>query len=507
MQTAPTYLGAAVIAASVGQKLVLVVHGIGQQTRNATLQSVSRRFAGYSYPKLATHSLGYFYDRRSAAVELGLPEGAQEYLKSTRFVESFWADIPVQANKRKDTLEEIKAWGKGVVSRAWWRWEQSRVLEAKRGFEPNDFRRAARVVEEIVETVTVLDHLCFLAGRAGLFHFELRQLLEDYVGDVQIVAEFGWFRDRIVGRFQSILAKLHPSATDIYIIAHSEGTVVAFLGLLRAFSNFWTDEKGDKQQGRCPWAEKLRGFMTIGSPIDKHLVLWPEMWTGPGGVMAAPQLQLATEQKDDGRVLFRRSGIAVEPISWFNYYDYGDPVGFKLDAARKWLEQTKRCFAFALRDFGFARYWLPGKAHNDYWADAPLFDHFIDNVVFKDIAIGGGQREEISNVELGKRRFGAQNARAESYVRAAPPRDKTGPRFLSPVVPYLIAFGCFVAAVFLLFKAVLAFAIPDSVQRAQQHSLGQNFRDVICLAWFLAACTVAARLPRLAKSLRTPNYG
>ena len=33
-------------------------------------------------------------------------------------------------------------------------------------------------------------------------------------------------------------------------------------------------------------------------------------------------------------------------------------------------------------DFSFSRYAFPGKAHNDYWTDACVFGHFIDNVVF-----------------------------------------------------------------------------------------------------------------------------
>ena len=51
--------------------------------------------------------------------------------------------------------------------------------------------------------------------------------------------------------------------------------------------------------------------MTIGSPIDKHLVLSPELF-GEGAPLQSPD----------------------RPIDWRNYYDEGDPVGFALDDAR-----------------------------------------------------------------------------------------------------------------------------------------------------------------------------
>src|SRR5262249_1763535 len=112
--------------------------------------------------------------------------------------------------------------------------------------------------------------------------------------------------------------------------------------------------------------------------IDKHLVLWPRMWEG---------LDLRCTEKHGG-VAFERDG---EPrlelphrIRWRNYYDYGDPIGFRLDTAERWL-QAQGCAAFGFNtrdhDFGFARYLLPGKAHNDYWDDGEVFGHFIEDVV------------------------------------------------------------------------------------------------------------------------------
>src|SRR4029077_18844118 len=152
--------------------------------------------------------------------------------------------------------------------------------------------------------------------------------------------------------FRGVLAAGHeafPSA-EIYIVAHSEGTVVSLLGLLQAF----------RESPLPAWATRVRGLMTLGSPIDKHLLMWPELF-GTTAPAAAPAAK----------------------IEWRNYYDYGDPIGFALDDARKWLKrhQWDAVFNFAPSgDIGFTRYPFPGKAHVDYWTDNDLFGPFLQRV-------------------------------------------------------------------------------------------------------------------------------
>src|SRR5262249_52710522 len=159
----------------------------------------------------------------------------------------------------------------------------------------------------------VLGNLFFLAEKAGLFKFDFDNLLTAYVGDVQIVADFANYRERICRHFENILEQVHGKNEDgdIYIVAHSEGTVIALMVLLRALSA----RQNLSALGPTPaWIQKVRGLMTIGSPIDKHLVLWMEMWDA----LEAPDVSRTPQNPADR-------------ISWRNYYDYGDPVGFKLD--------------------------------------------------------------------------------------------------------------------------------------------------------------------------------
>ena len=49
--------------------------------------------------------------------------------------------------------------------------------------------------------------------------------------------------------------------------------------------------------------------MTIGSPLNKHVRFWPELFD---------------------RYKSKKADQAILPIPWKNYYDFGDPIGFNL---------------------------------------------------------------------------------------------------------------------------------------------------------------------------------
>jgi hypothetical protein len=383
------------------------VHGIGEPVRCGTIQEVAYQFCKY-YGVPADIPLG------SLSAELVLPPGTNgapgAYMVKTPpnpqlapglgFGEVYWKDIPRGPAKDLYTLEEAKKWAKTVVERV-----RALDLQAdgRLSFNPNVYSLAAQVIQEMIETSRVLGHLLYFAEKAGLFRFDLDQLLVDYLGDVQIVADFSNYRDQIVGLFQKVLARIHHDHPDaeIHVVAHSEGTVVAFLGLLRALHLVETE--------RPHWVSRVRGFMTIGSPINKHLLLWPELWQE----LAAPPRPLPH---------FR-------PIEWRNYYDYGDPVGFRLDTARTWLDTNgwDGYFAFNPRehDIGFTRYYFAGKAHTDYWNDQGVFGHFIDTVV---------------------------QPRGKPTGTYPCPTSKLGPRLISPTLPYVMAAALVVFGVYLLYR-------------------------------------------------------
>ena len=349
---------------------------------------------------------------------------------------------------------------------------------------PPDFTLASEVLDEIIETIYVLENLFFIADKAGVFKFDLRRVLEEYLGDVQIVTEFAYHRTDIVGRFHRAMEEIYKKQCDLlnpevrlHIVAHSEGTVVSFLGLLLAMSTQTVipeDSSGKPKAEICPpgqfpeWLKNVKGYMTIGSPIDKHLLLWPRLW--------------AELDPQKANQLF-----ANEPIRWRNYYDYGDPVGFMLDSARLWLDK-KECTSFQFRDqddFGFARYLVPGEAHNEYWNDSDVFEHFITDVVRKP---NGVSKE------------------------STPPRTRWHIFFLSPLLPYLFSFILLCLGVFVLYKAVHAYTHPsyDPLQRFVRFTeLGLKpdadlsgwdlFRVVLGISSLISGATLLARIPRLAR--------
>jgi len=400
-------------------KIIVAVHGIGDQMRNGTILGVVAQFSR-NYGREIRVPLGRF-DAGTVPLKFGADADVQQPFA---FAEIHWADIPRIAVRRGYLLEETKEWASRTVERL-----EATTTPGERGV---NYQLAGRVVQEMVETIGLLETMTFLARKAGLFDFSLSGILSDYINDVQVVAEFERMRGRIVGRFNSqmeSLYKAHPEA-EIYIVAHSEGTVVSFLALLKAM---W-----EKQPPR--WLNQVRGYMTIGSPIDKHIVMWSDLFAYGEPCAHVP----------------------AGKIKWRNYYDYGDPVGFKLDTTRDWVKQNGvTAFDFTEEDdHGFSRYYLPGKAHNDYWDDPAVFDHFIDTVV------------------------------KEPPVQTKPPRNKP---FVWPVT-YLVSYGI---PLLLLFAGV--YAVERAVLDFNQMSvMPMRFAgDVAGIAFLMAGLTLLARIPRL----------
>ena len=471
-------------------KIIVAIHGIGSQVRSSTVRSVACRFGDRKCPPLPVMPLGYFDIAKESQVRWSRLDTDDEVLAGIGFAEIYWADIPDQIVKANDTLEETKAWGRTVVSRA-----QSLYKKqvAQGALDDDDFQLGIGVVEEIIESIGVLENLLWLTKKAGLFTFELGELLRDYIGDVQIVTDFPVHREKILYRFHSALQSIvatykqtYPGQEpEIYLVAHSEGTVISLLGLFQALSGETVvdraprarDQRGSlavegqpraaaridpaslREPVNTAWVSYVRGFMTIGSPIDKHIALWPKLWE---------KFEFDSSIAASGEMVFNGNAnglVLPQKIKWRNYFDHGDPIGFKLDAAADMLK-AKHCEAFEFapeHDYGFSHSWLPGKAHNDYWEDGEVFSHFIDDVVL-------------------------DSGKAKAPVR----RKMVG--YLSTAIPYCATLLIHLAAVFVLYKAI-AFAF----QREPMRDLLSTAWTVGLLGVALCCMTFAARLPRLVK--------
>jgi len=424
------------------KKLIVAVHGVGDQSSYATLQSVFNQFCRF-HGEPSGIPLGAFHNGQST---FSVDSHERKKLETLAFAEVYWASIPREIVEEKHTLEEAKRWATTIIERLRMRLRSAGPEAACRD---EDFELSTQILHEMIETIAVADRLCYLADRAGVFTFDLRQVLDDYLGDVQIVTEFRDRRERILAAFRDVMRRAHehcPNA-EIYIIAHSEGTVVSFLGLLEAFRDLADHD----------WAQHVRGLMTLGSPIDKHLFFWPGLFGGNPPAYAPPQ-----------------------PIAWRNYYDYGDPIGFGLDAARDWLEPKasgpgagltwQQVFEFEEKhDFGFTRYPFPGKAHVDYWTDTSVFGHFIGTVIYPAAAA------------------------------SAPPKppDKKTSWITSWIVPYVGVFALLFLAAYVLTKAVLGATAATDNAPPSTLILGYAFSGAL----LLSGITLAARIPRLTRMI------
>ncbi len=434
-------------------KILVAVHGIGNQFQYATIQAVAHGFCRY-LRKPATIPLGRFHrDATGPYMLQDDPLLGQEGVGGIGFAEIYWADIPREVVEKKYVLEEAQGWARALVSRI-------RLRHAKAGaastikLSDDDFHMLETVIDEMIRSVDLLERLFFLAKTAGLFTFELKALLSDFLGDVQIVTEFASERRKLLDQFRLGMEHIHADNPDaeIYIVAHSEGTVVALLGLL----------EGLVASPNPPWVRQVRGLMTIGSPLNKHIVCWPELWE-----------KYQPAQGNGKPVTTAQSEASVRPsIVWHNYSDRADPIGFKLGITRKWLTDHgwNRAFDFPEEnDHQFARYPLPGKAHNDYWQDDQVFGHFIQTVVKP----GCPERSE--------------------FRRA--PGSKFWPGILS-ASSYLVPFGLLFTGVYFFYKGV-----HSAVGRSDPLTGGEIAKDVFLITCLLGSITVLARIPRLCKKL------
>lgn len=459
VQTQGTVTEAAVPDNKVTQ-VIVAVHGVGDQHTYATLQSVVNQFCGF-YREPTAIPLGSFHTGRDI-YSIQPPYSAKQY-EHLAFAEVYWAKIPREVVNEQHTLEEAKKWARTIVERLRLRWKQTGChgdcTEA-------DFALLKQVLAEMVQTVAVLERLCYLAERAGLFTFDLRKLLDDYLGDVQIVTEFGTQRRKILDTFAELMKKVYEAypAAEIYLVAHSEGTVISFLGLLEAICKRQT----------AGWIDNVRGFMTLGSPIDKHLILWPELF------------------KSDPPTWRPK-----EKIEWRNYYDRGDPIGFELDDARAWLKRNRWDGVFNFEpahDIGFIRYPFPGKAHVDYWNDEEVFGHFIQTVVNKPPPDSSPSQATGSNNPAPAVETLDESATAASRF-SDPPHDIRWKKWLSYVLPYIGVAALLYVAVYILFKAVIGCIDP----KGEDDSSGFILRNVAGIAALLFGVTVTTRIPRLTR--------
>src|SRR5260370_17643197 len=101
--------------------------------------------------------------------------------------------------------------------------------------------------------------MCVESDRVG------KDINQKYFG---ILKQDGDVRDRIFELLKKHCQTVAPESHDICIVAHSEGTVVSYFSLVQAALERESDP------GLHPWLPRVSGFVTMGSPLDKHYTIW-----------------------------------------------------------------------------------------------------------------------------------------------------------------------------------------------------------------------------------------
>lgn len=399
-------------------KHLVIVHGIGDQAPNETALEFMNEFIralpgqeeGFS---VDVHNL--IADLEPAQTSSDTPRRQHTFRPSyfiftdsrdpknpirhvIGFSEVFWRHIPDQYIDQNEgqLLIPIFTWSHSI---------NTRFLEGG-----SDFHKAKDAINNFEKMIKMLSNLAMIYKKSGL----LSEIITRFLGDVQVYAESHDIRQDINERFLSILARIETFSNrtekelkrysdhgdfkgfdrrEIYIIAHSEGTVITFNSLVQAamlkegrikhpepeYERLFDYEdalvKGDKrvkahgETARAShWLPMVKGVVTLGSPIDKHYTIWRNSFR-------QDHLQTPLEEK----------------IPWFNYWDHSDPVGAGLKVVYRPDEDMQKNLPlgttdaqklFDIRyDAGFTRYPIPGLAHLEYWTDPAIYENIIDKVM------------------------------------------------------------------------------------------------------------------------------
>ena len=402
---------------------VIVVHGMGEQPKNQTVLNVVNRFAEVrnnlnEKDKLDILTLGQVSGQTGVAMVsendrpwmefedipkkkgrgtqpkmfLGQSSYSGDHL---RFVDLCWSDI---LEESFDAVgQEVDVWAKGLLGRLL---RKDNSTSREREKVPFWIRRMLYLVADVAILLRFIMNFRFKEMKDLVF--------TKFLGDAQQYGESGHCRGQAVRRFHDIMEKIeswhtclereskehcnNPREARYIIIAHSLGTVMSLDALLFAHASGevrsdrllqskhgWSLEgyvqaNDDKDSlPKIDWIQRVRSFVTLGSPIDKYLVVW---WLNYRYLLQ-PKDWFATDQPG-----ICEQGKRCQKIQHFNYCDEQDPVGHNLDIVKKTC--AYQAVFESAEDLVFNRYKIPGIAHYEYWTDQELFRWIMDCAVDED---------------------------------------------------------------------------------------------------------------------------
>jgi hypothetical protein len=225
----------------------------------------------------------------------------------------------------------------------------------------------------------------------SLNKLSLSTAYERFLGDVELYArgdiddlEYTWgghdhVYHHVNRRFDTHLSRIAEQFDEIYIVAHSLGSVLTVNRMMNAMLQDTDDRK--------EWLEKVKLLITMGSPVDKFESLFP--------TTLIP-------------TFIPRPVPSRTAIAWYNITAFWDPVGGKIDKLFEtdekhpegevfWLEKyllekpheiifygktpdrKPRTFIRAILSVAAKlKPYIIGLAHVTYWEDRELWSHIYN---------------------------------------------------------------------------------------------------------------------------------
>jgi hypothetical protein len=332
-------------------KHIVVVHGIGEEQLNETgvnfMNELCRALPSGGDRKLTvvnlvTRDTPLLVPGKSVPAYVVFTNAGDHYYIG--FSEVYWQPVTkgYLASHQNRLPVPVFTWAHSI---------NSRIRGGKRAGQSLSGWREA--IDNLETLLGLLDKLATISRKTKLFS----RIMCDFLGDVQMYAEVDPIHNTVNDVFRDALNDIADTrrkigvgfnSSEIYIVAHSEGTVVSWKSLMLARSAAVTPA----------WLDEIKGFVTLGSPIDKHHLFW--------GEQNFPR-DIKTPQ--------------TSKIRWWNFWDYSDPVGHSLDSIFPKPDAAKNHQFERVFDAGFARYPIPGVAHVDYWKDANIYHRIIQEVM------------------------------------------------------------------------------------------------------------------------------
>lgn len=342
----------------------LIVHGIGEQNPFETLDAFVRGFfdvLGKGYPdKIAIkhYTKPRFRDGNLEWVENFISlvkEGLQE--STIDFYEYYWAyrmegkitfseliDWLIKTSdgarkfydKNEEIVQEYEAKGddafrKGKFKNRWYLKHLGWFLRLV----------TTPIISRTVSQIPYVGSIFkFISPVARLFLGKAKKLFIDYMGDVAIYtttdvkSKHYYIRKEILdGAVKEVKVLIDdPRYEKIIIAGHSLGSVIAFDTLNRV-----THAVNMGPEEWCS-AEKIRGLITFGSPLDKIAFFFREHTTEKEYIrrqilahfhcFKSRELNL---EKEDVKIDNPFMPLLDNKITWVNFWDEKDPVSGQLD--------------------------------------------------------------------------------------------------------------------------------------------------------------------------------